>query len=224
MQERAERTRNALLTAAAAVFDRLGYERATLAEVSETAAVSRGALSFHFSNKSELADSVQSLACASSRDRMEALKRRDVPALQTLIDMTHSAVQQLTDDPVTRAGIRLSVERATPHDPSLHCRITWREAFRDTVQRAAADRSLRSGLVARTVARLALSLVNGAYEAHTDDERPAREWLSETWEILLPVLADEDCAWPFSAHGTTDGTPTIPGQRNAERCSDTHCE
>ncbi|WP_410537950.1 TetR family transcriptional regulator [Streptomyces sp. KL2] len=225
MQERAERTRKALLMAAATVFDRLGYDRTTLAGISEAAAVSRGALSFHFSSKSALADNVQILACASSRARLEALKERNVPALQTVIDMTHSAAEQLAEDPVTRASMRLAVERGTPHDPAVHCMAVWCEAFRDAVQRAAADRSLRSGLVVRTVVRLALALVRDAYDAHRHEESP-REWLTQVWGMILPSLAEEGCARRLHADGDLppagrrDGQG---GQRNDEECSRTHC-
>ncbi|MEK8171457.1 TetR family transcriptional regulator [Streptomyces sp. M19] len=112
-QERAERTRIALITAAATVFDQLGYEGATLTGVSERAMMSKGALFFHFANKAELADTVQILACSCSRSRLDALFGRGIPALQTVIDMTHAAALQLTEDPVVRAGMRLTLERDT---------------------------------------------------------------------------------------------------------------
>lgn len=57
-QERAVRTRRAILEAAAAVFDERGYEAATIADILARAGVTKGALYFHFSSKQELAQGV----------------------------------------------------------------------------------------------------------------------------------------------------------------------
>jgi AcrR family transcriptional regulator len=208
-QERAEQTRIALIMAAASVFDRFGYERATLTGVSDTAMVSKGALFFHFANKSELADTVQSIACSSSRSRLDALSDRSVPALQTVIDMTHDAADQLIRDPISRAGMRLAVERHTAPDPATHLRVNWQEAFQGVVRRAETDRSMRAGLSTRTVAAVAFSLVTGAQAAHLDQELQPREWLTDAWEMLLSTVASERCPWSFRAAG-------VPAARQAK--------
>lgn len=57
-QERAVRTRRAILEAAAAVFDERGYEAATIADILARAGVTKGALYFHFCSKQELAQGV----------------------------------------------------------------------------------------------------------------------------------------------------------------------
>lgn len=68
-QERSERTRRNLVGAASTVFDQSGYERATLSAISERAQVTKGALSFHFAAKADLARAVQADACAVSGRR-----------------------------------------------------------------------------------------------------------------------------------------------------------
>ncbi len=57
-QERAVRTRRAILTAAGEVFDEVGYEAATISAILHRAEVTKGALYFHFSSKEELAQAV----------------------------------------------------------------------------------------------------------------------------------------------------------------------
>ncbi|MEU8792974.1 TetR/AcrR family transcriptional regulator [Streptomyces sp. NPDC048643] len=57
-QERAVRTREALIEAAAHLFDRDGYEVTSLAAVTAKAQVSAGALYFHFATKADLANAV----------------------------------------------------------------------------------------------------------------------------------------------------------------------
>ncbi|MGN5376815.1 TetR family transcriptional regulator [Streptomyces lasalocidi] len=57
-QERAVRTRRAVIEAAAAVFAERGYAAATIAEILERAGVTKGALYFHFDSKEALARGV----------------------------------------------------------------------------------------------------------------------------------------------------------------------
>lgn len=54
-QERAVRTRRAVLEAAATVFADHGYTAATVADILKTAGVTKGALYFHFDSKEALA-------------------------------------------------------------------------------------------------------------------------------------------------------------------------
>ncbi|MBB1242421.1 TetR/AcrR family transcriptional regulator [Streptomyces durbertensis] len=187
-QERAERTRSALVLAAAGQFDRQGYERTTLADVSRRAEVSKGALSFHFTNKAELADTVQSFGCAKARVWLARLREREQPALQTLVDMTHVIVRQLHEDELTRAGVRLTSERETPCESPLHLPAVWQAVFRRVATDAVADGSLSPGRSPRTVAALALSLVmhEQVRARKVDDGEHAR--LTDMWSLLLPSL------------------------------------
>lgn len=57
-QERAVRTRRAVLEAAATVFAERGYAAATIAEILRRAGVTKGALYFHFGSKAALARGV----------------------------------------------------------------------------------------------------------------------------------------------------------------------
>ena len=57
-QERAIRTRQVILEAAGAVFDEHGYAATTISMVLERAAVTKGALYFHFPSKESLAQAV----------------------------------------------------------------------------------------------------------------------------------------------------------------------
>ncbi|WP_347879795.1 helix-turn-helix domain-containing protein [Streptomyces sp. Tu 2975] len=57
-QERAVRTRRAILVAAAEVFDEVGYEAATISEILKRSGLTKGALYFHFASKEELAQGV----------------------------------------------------------------------------------------------------------------------------------------------------------------------
>jgi AcrR family transcriptional regulator len=107
-QERAIRTRSAILEAAGAVFDEHGYTSTTIAMVLERAEVTKGALYFHFPSKESLAQAVLD----------EQVPFGTVPEqpckLQEIIDMTFVVGQRLLTDPLLRGSVRLTVDQATP--------------------------------------------------------------------------------------------------------------
>ncbi|GAB1338655.1 transcriptional regulator CprB [Streptomyces sp. E-15] len=185
-QVRAEGTRNALLLAAAQTFDRDGYEGTTLATVSDRAAVSKGALSFHFRSKSALADAVQHWSCERSRAELTSLDDPGAPALRALGGMVRGLAHRLATDPLTRAGLRLARERGPSSAPALDCRLAWQAALRRTVLRAQEEKSLRPGATAESVVDLALALALHQEAVPTDHDREM--WLTDVWDLVLPAL------------------------------------
>ncbi|MGW4238351.1 ScbR family autoregulator-binding transcription factor [Streptomyces sp. NPDC004749] len=105
-QERAIRTRRAILEAAAAVFDEKGYEAAKLTDILDRVGMTKGALYFHFANKEALAAAV-----------LEAqVSETPVPApqaykVQEYVDTGLIYTHLLATDPLLRASARLSLER-----------------------------------------------------------------------------------------------------------------
>ncbi|WP_415938148.1 TetR family transcriptional regulator [Streptomyces sp. 039-1] len=156
-QERSERTRRNLVGAASTVFDQSGYERATLSAISERARVTKGALSFHFAAKADLARAVQADACAVSGAALAEIARRETPAFEIATAMTHAVVRLVESDALVRAGARLTQEIRTPDDPAVHVHLNWLGALR----RAKADGSLLSNVDVPAAASLLLSLITG---------------------------------------------------------------
>ncbi|MGW7519872.1 TetR family transcriptional regulator [Streptomyces sp. NPDC054796] len=226
-QERAERTRYALTLAAAKLFDQVGVERATLSEVSRTAAVSKGALSFHFQSKADLAVTVQELACQHAEQRVEELRARDLPALQTLIDLSHLVAHQLTHDYIVRAW-REVAEHQRESDcsvsPTLHLFHNWQRRFVEVAVEAQQDHSLRPDTDPRTTAHTALSLSAGQQILQGDPVAGVRARLTEAWELILPSLVAPLSPWPLRAQGSEDSfgaglgddpLPLVPAARRA---------
>ncbi|MER5395605.1 ScbR family autoregulator-binding transcription factor [Streptomyces sp. NPDC002599] len=160
-QERSERTRRNLIRAASTVFDRSGYERATLSAISERAQVTKGALFFHFAAKSDLARAVQAQACTTSGDALGKLARRETPAFEIATAMAHTLVELIESDMTVRSGARLAQEIRTPHDPSLHCHANWLGALHGILDRARNDGSLLPEVDVGAAAVLMLSMITG---------------------------------------------------------------
>ncbi|WP_424217461.1 ScbR family autoregulator-binding transcription factor (plasmid) [Streptomyces sp. BI20] len=102
-QERAIRTRRAILEAAAAVFDERGYEAATIADILARSGVTKGALYFHFASKQLVAQGVLD----------EQFTEGDVPPreskLQELFDLSMALAYRMIRNPMLSAGARLSI-------------------------------------------------------------------------------------------------------------------
>ncbi|MFF7357274.1 MULTISPECIES: ScbR family autoregulator-binding transcription factor [Streptomyces] len=106
-QERAFRTRRTILTAAAEVFDELGYEAATMSEILGRSGVTKGALYFHFPSKEQLAKEVlQENVQVVPAVPPQRLK------LQEAVDRGLLLAYLMVRDPVLRGGVRLALEQA----------------------------------------------------------------------------------------------------------------
>ncbi|WP_274561499.1 ScbR family autoregulator-binding transcription factor [Streptomyces spiramyceticus] len=233
-QERARRTRNRLVVAAAEVFDAIGYERATMARISAAAGVTKGALYFHFSTKDELARAVQARACEGSAEVLAGLDRPGAPALQVLIDVTHALARLVRDDMVVRAGVLLSRERGSA-DAALDCYAVWLRCVQALLLRAEAERALRPGVCRDAVTALVVSMICGTEffarrdvldtgldpalstdtdtdtraDANTDTARDrsdgAFEWLARIWGLVLPALVETGVGAALDASGRASG-------------------
>ncbi|GGX82316.1 ScbR family autoregulator-binding transcription factor [Streptomyces fructofermentans] len=102
-QERAARTRRAVLEAAAVVFAEHGYTAATVADILKTAGVTKGALYFHFDSKEALARGVL------DRQTDQLLPAQAIK-LQEMVDLAMAVAHRLVHEPLLRAGARLSAD------------------------------------------------------------------------------------------------------------------
>lgn len=104
-QDRAIRTRQTILTAAAKVFEERGYQAATISEILTTAGVTKGALYFHFPSKEDLAEGV-----IHEQDHDLPIPPRAC-RIQQLVDTVVLHAHRLRTDPLVRAGVRLALDQ-----------------------------------------------------------------------------------------------------------------
>ncbi|MQY36482.1 A-factor receptor protein [Streptomyces sp. RB17] len=103
-QERAVRTRRAVLEAAATVFAERGYAAATIAEILDRAGVTKGALYFHFDSKAALARGVLQEQMTTEYHVPRELR------LQEWVDAGMTLAERLPREPMLLAGVRLSAD------------------------------------------------------------------------------------------------------------------
>ncbi|MFF2949997.1 TetR family transcriptional regulator [Kitasatospora sp. NPDC057965] len=116
-QERAQRTREKVLDAAAEEFSAQGYSRATLNAVAQRTGMTKGALYGHFASKRALAGALMS----QSHQVWEEMRlARDVPGTEAavvleglVLDLAH----RLREDVRLRAALRLATDIPEPAQP-----------------------------------------------------------------------------------------------------------
>ncbi|NED93286.1 TetR/AcrR family transcriptional regulator [Streptomyces sp. SID11233] len=142
-QDRAIRTRQTILSAAATVFEKHGYQAATIAEILSEAQVTKGALYFHFQSKEELAQGVLS----------EQEQRLGVPErackTQELVDVIMLHAYRLQTDPMVRAGVRLSLDQQAHDLDRSGPFLNWGEVLRGLLDKAQAQGELLPHVVPR---------------------------------------------------------------------------
>jgi AcrR family transcriptional regulator len=104
-QERAVRTRESILRAAAEVLDEYGFAGASITKIAERAGATTGAMYFHFKSKEGLAQAVMN----AQPDTIVPLLQSQ--GLQRLVDITLVWSRQLQEDALLRAAVRLAVEQ-----------------------------------------------------------------------------------------------------------------
>lgn len=217
-QERALRTREALVKSAAEVFDREGFRVASLTTISNRAGVSNGALHFHFVSKAALAEAVEEAA----GHRLDHITRRATGgpnALQCLVDATHDLARGLREDVVLRAGFGLSSDLSYGGGQDL--RLEWRRWVEGTLKRADGEGALTENLPAQDVMLAVVAATVGFEVLGTRDAA----WLSyrtltRFWQLLLPRLAPPTVLGALRAEGAhgpqSRNTAARIGRRGSE--------
>ncbi|MFG2983151.1 ScbR family autoregulator-binding transcription factor [Streptomyces sp. NPDC048258] len=105
-QDRAVRTRQAILEAAGVVFEDRGYDAAKLSDIVRIADVTKGALYFHFDSKEDLAQAV-----IDAQVGVEPAFTPQEFRAQQFVDIGMIFSHRLRHDVLMRASARLTLER-----------------------------------------------------------------------------------------------------------------
>lgn len=201
-QERAARTRKALVQAAAEVFAQDGFVLASLTSISKKAGVSNGALHFHFESKQALARAVEDEADAVVRAIAVPAQAGGPDALQRLIDATHDLMGRLDQDVVVRAGFELG-SGPPRRDGAADLRGQWQSWVEEVLKDAEREGILAEGVSAAEASITVVAATVGFEQLGADD----RTWMSaatlvQFWDLLLPRLASAEALGRLVSSGT----------------------
>ncbi|MFF9344870.1 MULTISPECIES: TetR family transcriptional regulator [unclassified Streptomyces] len=202
------RTRQALMKAAAAEFDRYGYDGTSLSAISKAAGLSIGAVTFHFPTKVHLADAVQEEGRSVTVAALERLAAEPMTPLRMVIDLTLELTRLMEQEPAVRSAIRLSRERPATESWS----DAWLPTVRTLLDRAYENGQLRTDALPADVTTLVEHLTSGAeaYLRSRMGSDPAFEsavaQLKRVWRLALAGVSAEGPVVPRQ----TGGSPENP--------------
>ncbi|MBT2446156.1 TetR/AcrR family transcriptional regulator [Streptomyces sp. ISL-43] len=183
-QERALRTRETILRAAAEVFDEFGYTGTTISKIMSRSGVTQGGMYFHFKSKEALAHAVM----ASQQDFVELPSGPD--GLQRLIDITFHIAHELTNNVLFRASVRLAVEQGELGIEDDTAYQEWVEQFHLQLVAARHNGELRADVDVREFATVLVGAYTGTqiFSNAATHRRDLPERIVALWRYFLPAL------------------------------------
>ncbi|MFC9537071.1 ScbR family autoregulator-binding transcription factor [Streptomyces sp. NPDC056975] len=184
-QERAVKTRAALVRAAAEEFDLHGYAGTSITKIVKRAGSTMGALYFHFDSKDDLARAVMADQ-ASDLPELEGSS-----GLQHLIDLTLALAQELQRNVLLRAGVQLAVEQGAFGLQDDAAYQLWITNFKEELIVAQALGELRDGVDPQGFARVLVGSYSGTQLLSQISARRSDlpERIAELWSYFLPAVA-----------------------------------
>jgi len=192
--------RDAIIRAAAAEFDDVGYAAASLSGIAGRLQRTKGALSYHFSSKAQLAHAVGETQYSQWEDVLQAVRAAGYSGIDALILVSFIVGAKFRDDVLVRAAIALQgdaglqgVEMPTPF-------VGWLGMTARLLAEAESLGELDAALPPEEAAEVLVEAFVGAQDIARRltrlqdlDERLRRYWL-----LCLPGL------------GVRDGSSRVP--------------
>ena len=188
-QERAERTRVAILDAAAAEFDEYGYEGARLERIVERTGATKGAVYFHFRSKLDIARALVADKYDNWPVIIAEVAESGLRGIAAVEELTQRVAAVFVAEVRVRAAMKLS-QTVLPPAPQENPYDRWVVVIAGLLQQEIDDKEL-SGVDAAAIARVAVQGFFGAYmiadELGTLSSLPAD--IARLWDTLRPALA-----------------------------------
>jgi AcrR family transcriptional regulator len=189
LQER-EHTREAIISAAAAVFGENGYTRTGLRDIAKRAGGTKMDIENRFRSKEDLAAAVIAAQHRIVTEDGLAILQQGHPPLETMIIMCREYGLRLSHDRVVRAGIRLTFEASSFGHRVREPYEDWIKVMETLTAKAAAQGQLARTIEPQAVARLVVACFTGVQlvSAVTTDRADVMSRIRDMWEILLPGI------------------------------------
>jgi AcrR family transcriptional regulator len=190
VDRRADITRLQIIRAAAGHFARQPYDLVSLDDILTDAAVTKGAMYFHFRSKYALASAIVERWVDKTLAAVSDVVARQHSAVETLIDITYVIAHNDIADPLARAGFNLLESIGRNAELQRRTVGIWVATFAELIRRAQTEGDVADGLDAEHIARLLVGFYLGV--RHTTDLDDAELYLGDlgcAWTLVLPGLA-----------------------------------
>ncbi|MBU3061231.1 TetR family transcriptional regulator [Nocardia sp. NEAU-G5] len=202
-QERARRTRAAIIRSAAVEFGKSGYAAASLNRILEGSRATKGAMYFHFDSKEDLARAVLDAAVERYRGSTERwLARTDLGPLDILHGMLDEVALRLDNDIIVQAEFRLIIEPEFYRDIQAGGGRILGRAVRTLAVRAIDQKQLRADADPDRFARtLTAALAGQRYIADHASPLDLRTRFAEALEVIVESMATAEWLGEFRVIG-----------------------
>lgn len=192
-QDRARRTRTAIVRSAAREFDRNGYTATSVDTILEGSGVTKGAFYFHFPSKELLAVAIVEAMHVRWAPAVRHWAETDCDALQVVLGLVDEMTVHSTTDALVRAGLRLTTEQELAGAGLLAPYPEWERIFRHLFQRAQLTGLLRPRVRPATAAHVLVAAIVGERDLSgpTTDPDELRARTDELLGVLIPAFACE---------------------------------
>lgn len=193
-QERARRTRAAILGSAAIEFGKSGYAAASLNRILEGSNATKGAMYFHFDSKEDLARAVIEAAQERYQTSTERwLARVDIGPLEVLHGLVDEIALRFQTDVIIQAEFRLVIEPDFYRDVQAGGGKVWSEAAYHLAVRAKQAGELREDADLERFTRVLAAVLAGQRYA-TDvfgDQIDVRKRFEEGVDVVVESVASD---------------------------------
>jgi AcrR family transcriptional regulator len=189
-QARADATRRSIIEAAAEMFAATGYANTNLDDIIVRAAISKGALYFHFTSKEGLARAVIDEQHAKAMAGCRNLLDSPLPPLESLISISSQFVAQLLTSPLARAGARLTAEIGETHGMVTDYHQEWLALVAALAERAITTGDMLPGVNSDDFANFLVAAFDGIrfWSIHANGSEDLAARTERLWIFLLPSI------------------------------------
>ncbi len=135
-KEEAEKTRQALLASAFKVFNEKGYAKTTLQDIAEDAGVTRGAVYWHFKNKTDLFENLFDYAFMPVRDLLFSKFEEDLPPKEMISSLMRVWLTHAGGDENFRAAFGIMFNKTEWSEELMPFKMKFREYEFKFIKRA----------------------------------------------------------------------------------------
>lgn len=166
-KEEAAETRSRLLDTAEEVFLREGVTRTSLQRIAEAAGVTRGAIYWHFQDKSDLFNAMMERVCLPCEEAC-ALDAQAADAAQALREFGRQPLERMLEDERARRVFTIAIHRTEYSEemrPAFERHLEAMEEYRAQaeaiVRRGQAEGRFAAGLDSRAASVAMIALIDG---------------------------------------------------------------
>jgi AcrR family transcriptional regulator len=165
----------------------------SLDDILEAAAVTKGAMYFHFRSKYALALALINEQADVSRAAANSVLGRRLSGLETLVDLSYLVASQDLSEELARAGFNLIEGIGRADGVQAKMLSPWIDAYCGFVRRAISEGDVRDDVDPDVAGRLLVALYMGLRQ--TSDLSDARMFIGDLermWLVLLQGMAHPD--------------------------------